>query len=41
MGATFQPFAAFAHGGVPMIEKIGWMLLTIENLTVRSYVSQL
>ena len=41
MGATFHPLAAFAQGGVPMTEKIGTIPLTIENRTVRSYVSQL
>ena len=36
VGATFHPFAALAQGGVPMMEKIGWMPLTIEKRTVRS-----
>jgi len=41
VGATFQPFAAFAQGGVPMIEKTTLMLFSTANRTVRSYVSQL
>ena len=35
-GATFQPRAAFAHGGVPMIENTTCIPLFAAKVTVRS-----
>jgi hypothetical protein len=36
VGATFQPLAAFAHGGVPSSEKTSFILYWAAYCTARS-----